>query len=86
LNEATFGYNPVYIYSEWLTIVIASKSPHGVGFITEEHFAAYPGNADILVGTGYYCLDSDSANYSRCRRGRRRSQDGDSDVLAHTCS
>jgi hypothetical protein len=43
--------------------VIASISPHGVGFIMEEHFVAYPGNADVLVGTDYSylyrCQDSD---------------------------
>ena len=44
-----------------MSTVIAGISPHGVGFITEEYFVAYPlqrrypypGNADILVGTGY---------------------------------
>ena len=35
-------------------------SPHGVGFITEEHFAAYPGNADVLVG-----WDTDDGGRSR---------------------
>ncbi len=31
--------------------VIASISPLGAGFFTEEQFATYPGIADVLVGT-----------------------------------
>ena len=42
-------------------VVIASLSPHGVEFIMEEHFVAYPGNADGLGdrndGHGYVIVN-----------------------------
>jgi len=40
--------------------VIASISPLGAGFFLKELFAAYPGNADVLVG-----WDTDDSGRSR---------------------